>query len=203
MISHKQEKLDSFNQKIQDYQKRAYQQYLLTIEIKELTKSVGVLVLIPSFVLMVIAMILFLKQLQSFEITDMFFKTIIFIALHILLLLLHEVIHALSFAFFSKTVKGISFGRIGIIALYCYNANPLSKNQYLISTLMPLITLGIFPMIIVLVYSDIFWLLQAILMILSAIGDVAVAKKVLKHKSSNKAVYLDHPTEIGVVCLDI
>lgn len=200
MISN-HKKLAAFKQKLAKYQAEGYQEHLLTVDMKDVAKETGVIVLVPSFIFIFLAIVFFIEQFNSPSITELVLQIVLFMVLHIVLLFVHEGIHALSFGFFSKTAKGISFGRIGLIALYCYNSNPLNKRQYLISVLMPLIVLGIIPACIAIYYRNAFWLTQASLMIVSAIGDVAVAIKIIKEKTDNQSVYLDHPTEIGVVCL--
>jgi hypothetical protein len=47
--------------------------------------------------------------------------------------------------------------------------------------------------------ADILFLAAGVLMTIAAGGDILIAKMILGNKASKKALYLDHPTEIGLV----
>ena len=68
---------------------------------------------------------------------------------------------------------------------------------------MPLMILGILPMIIGIIAGNMNFLLMGILQSASAMGDVMIIQKVLAFKSSAKdIVYMDHPTEAGLVIFE-
>jgi hypothetical protein len=64
---------------------------------------------------------------------------------------------------------------------------------------MPGLLLGIVPCIIGCIAADILFLAAGVLMTIAAGGDILIAKMIMDNKVSKKALYLDHPTEIGLV----
>ena len=77
------------------------------------------------------------------------------------------------------------------------------KGPYILGTAMPLIILGILPLIIGILAGNMSFLLMGILQSASATGDVMVIQKVLAFKSSaSDIVYMDHPTEAGLVIFE-
>ena len=86
---------------------------------------------------------------------------------------------------------------------YCTCTVPLDKGPYIFGALMPLIILGIVPMIIGIVTGSIFVLSVGILMTDAAAGDILIVWKLLRYKSTAKhVVYMDHPTQAGGVIFE-
>ena len=66
-----------------------------------------------------------------------------------------------------------------------------------------ILILGILPMIIGILAGNMSFLLMGILQSASAVGDVMIIQKVLAFKSSaTDIVYMDHPTEAGLVIFE-
>ncbi len=64
---------------------------------------------------------------------------------------------------------------------------------------MPCIILGIIPSLISLFNANAWFFAMGIIQILSAGGDLYILKMILDNKNNNECLYLDHPTDIGVV----
>ena len=123
------------------------------------------------------------------------------LALLLLLTVVHELIHGVTWSRFTKKgFKHIEFGVIWkYLTPYCTCSQPLTKWEYITGALMPGLLLGIVPCIIGCMAADILFLAAGVLMTIAAGGDILIAKMILGNKASKKALYLDHPTEIGLV----
>ena len=123
------------------------------------------------------------------------------LALLLLLTVVHELIHGVTWSRFTKKgFKDIEFGVISkYLTPYCTCSQPLTKWEYITGALMPGLLLGIVPCIIGCMAADILFLAAGVLMTIAAGGDILIAKMILGNKASKKALYLDHPTEIGLV----
>ena len=129
---------------------------------------------------------------------------VIFLAIIFLLIIMHELIHGLTWSFFTKNrFRSISFGVIWkSLNPYCTCNEPLSKSHYIAGLLMPWLLLGIIPCIIAVFIHSRFLMYIGVIMTLSAGGDLLILQMILSHKTNGSALYLDHPTDIGLVCLE-
>ena len=119
-------------------------------------------------------------------------------------LVIHEAIHGFFWGLFAKNHwKSIDFGVIWqSLNPYCTCCEPLNKIEYIIGSMRPGIILGIIPSIISIINGNILLLSFGVMEILSAGGDLLVIIVILKHKSNTSTIFLDHPTEIGLVCFE-
>ena len=127
---------------------------------------------------------------------------ILFLVVFIVLIVIHELIHGITWAIFSKNHwKDIDFGVIWkTMNPYCTCGEPLKRNQYLLGAVMPLVVLGIIPMIIGYIVPSFSVLFIGLIMALSAGGDVMIITKLLKFKvDADEILIYDHPTEGGCV----
>lgn len=124
------------------------------------------------------------------------YQLIFFIAL-IAGILVHELIHGISWAFFCPNGwKDISFGIImKMLTPYCHCKQPLPLKAYLLGALMPLIALGLVPWVIGLCVGSALLIIWGVVFISAAAGDILIAWK-LRHETS-AATIIDHPTEAG------
>lgn len=115
---------------------------------------------------------------------------------------LHELVHGFFFAIFAKNgFKSIKFGVLTkpVFAFYCHCKEPLKRDQYMVSAIMPLILIGILPSVIAVFTSNFLLLLAGYILTVGAIGDVMMIKMLIQE---NKSSYvLDHPSEIGFYVL--
>ena len=127
---------------------------------------------------------------------------LIFIALMLLLIVVHELIHGITWGHFTaEGRKSIEFGVIWqALTPYCTCSSPLTKGEYIKGALMPTIVLGFIPGIIAAITGWVPLLILSQLMILAGAGDVLIVARLLLHRPKKaKVVYLDHPTECGLV----
>ena len=122
------------------------------------------------------------------------------IAAFLVLTVVHELIHGLTWTVCSKgTFADIAFGiDMKHLAPYCCCRVPLSKKSHLTGTLMPLILLGIVPFVISLITASVSLLAISVLMTDAATGDIMIALKVARYRmKGEELLVIDHPVEAG------
>lgn len=127
-----------------------------------------------------------------------------FVAAILLAIPVHELIHGLTFCPFTKgRFKSISFGfNRQALAPYCTCTEALTKRQYLAGLLAPCLLLGVLPGIAAVIFDSVWVLLFSAVMLMSAGGDLLIARLLLRHKAAGEALYIDHPTKIGLSCFE-
>lgn len=123
----------------------------------------------------------------------------------VVLVVVHEGIHGISWAIFAEHhFRDIEFGFMKqYLTPYCTCTTALKKGPYIFGALMPLITLGIIPMIISVLINSMPMMIVGIVMAASAAGDIMIVAVLLAHRSSAKdIVYIDHPTQAGGVIFE-
>ncbi len=133
------------------------------------------------------------------------YNLIVLLVLLIVLTVIHELIHGTCWSIFTPhRFKDIEFGFMkSSLTPYCTCLVPLKKGQYIFGTVMPLVLLGIIPMIIGIVIGNPNALFIGIIMADAAAGDIMVIDQILRYKSNAKdIVYLDHPTEAGLIVFE-
>ena len=114
----------------------------------------------------------------------------------------HELIHGVAWSFFSPNGwRDISFGFIKkYMTPYCTCSQALKKGPYFFGALAPLFVLGIVPAVISVFTGSFPLLIFALLMIMSAGGDMTIVGKILSGGPKGGDVrYLDHPYQAGCV----
>lgn len=119
----------------------------------------------------------------------------------ILGIILHEGLHGVTWGLFAKGhLKSIRFGiKWAYLTPYCHCNEPLKRNHYLLGGIMPGLVLGLFPVIVALIYGYGWLLLLGIFFIGAAGGDLMVLFKLIK--VDKKHLIQDHPNEIGFLVL--
>ena len=198
-------RLRSFETLAAEMVQRGYRRAELTVSIVK-ANVFAVVLLIP---LLIVGIGLFLLKNQSFAGTfagafggtaAIFFTLILFA-----LIVVHELIHGLSWALFAEHHwKDIEFGFMKqYLTPYCTCCVPLSKGQYIFGALMPLIVLGILPMAVGILAGSLSVLLMGIIMADAAAGDILIVWKILRYRSeADSIVYMDHPTQAGGVIFE-
>ncbi|MBQ6455180.1 MAG: DUF3267 domain-containing protein [Eggerthellaceae bacterium] len=177
---------------------------------KRIGLEVGIL--FANVVAIVAAVVLFLVSIPLFAMahpeTDIILSSVGFIIVIIaflVLIVVHELIHGITWSFFAPNgFKNIEFGIMrDSFTPYCTCNAPLRKGAYVIGALMPLIILGIAPLAIAFIVGNVPLLFIGILMTVAAAGDVLIVLKVLRHKAvSDDTLLFDHPTEAGSVIFE-
>ncbi|MCR5013472.1 MAG: DUF3267 domain-containing protein [Bacteroidales bacterium] len=138
---------------------------------------------------------------------ESFLSFILFFASFVVLIVVHELIHGLTWGLLSEHhFKDIEFGLMKeFLTPYCACLVPLSKGHYILGALMPCIILGILPLVIGILIGSGTLLWIGIIMTLAAGCDIMIVAKVLafKPESTSKEVLIyDHPTQAGSVVFE-
>lgn len=129
----------------------------------------------------------------------------VFLAVLIVLVVLHEAIHGLTWGFFAKNhLKSIDFGVIWkMLTPYCTCNEALTKWQYILGGAMPTIILGFGLSLIATALCSRFLFVLAFIMIFAGGGDFCIILKILLYRPKGKeVVYYDHPYECGLVIFE-
>ena len=140
---------------------------------------------------------LFVLCNQPLSITFQPLGFIWFLLLYFALIVVHELVHGITWGIFAAHhFKDIEFGVMWqLLTPYCTCTVPLTKRQYILGGLMPLIVLGIIPTAIAIAAGSFFWLIIGLVMILSAGGDILLVWKLIRYKTDKQDVLIyDHPT---------
>ena len=179
-----------------------YEKVLKTISIERANK-LGIIVLIPIFVFFT-GIHVFLWRNNMLDYFRMDFSPIkilrdgfLFFIAFLIGIILHELIHGISFALFAK--QGFHSIRFGILKQsltpYCHCTEPLQIKHYLFGALTPAIILGLGPAIAGLVIGKYWVTLLGIVFVASAIGDFMIVRLLWEEKPTDYAQ--DHPSEAG------
>ena len=130
---------------------------------------------------------------------------VLFFIVMLVLVVVHELIHGLSWSLFAEHHWGdIEFGFMKqYLTPYCTCGVPLTRGQYIFGALMPLFVLGVLPMAAGILLGSLPVLLMGIVMADAAAGDIQIVWKILRYKSgAAELVYIDHPTQAGGVVFE-
>ena len=194
-----QRRLEKFEKTTQEMERQGYTLHSLAIGMGK-AYVFSVLLLIPLFIIGYGAYYLVHHTAGFFS-----YGILAFVLIFVVLIVVHELIHGVSWSFFTPHgFKDVEFGIMKpSMSPYCTCLVPLKKGQYIFGTVMPLAVLGIIPMIVSIIIGNPGILLMSILMAGSAAGDIMIIQSVLAYKSSAKEiVYMDHPTEAGCVVFE-
>lgn len=127
---------------------------------------------------------------------------IAFVAILMLGMVVHELIHGATWACFAKRgFKSISYGVIWkYLTPYAHCDEPMHIRPYQLACLMPCFLLGIVPSVVSLFTGSFPWLFFGLLYIAAAAGDIWMAW--LLQKENPQSTVLDHPSEAGFYIYD-
>ncbi|MDA3952242.1 MAG: DUF3267 domain-containing protein [Bacteroidales bacterium] len=167
--------------------------------IKEYTLSIGkvnfysLLMIIPITVILLIPFIL-IWDYETFVIGRKEFMRFFLYAL-IFGIIIHELLHGITWALFTKGgFKSIKFGINGITP-YCHCKEPLKVKHYVLGGIMPLIIMGIIPSIIGTLLGNGLYLSFGIFFTWTAGGDII--SLFMLRKLESEALVSDHPNKMG------
>lgn len=196
-----QKRLEHFNKISDSLISEGYTRKNLTIDLKRANKA-G---LIFTITLIVIAAGLFyLVNPEVGPIIPMSDLSIFLVAI-IVLTVVHEGIHGIFWAILCPNgFKSIEFGVLRkSMTPYCACLTPLKKSSYIIGAVMPLMLLGVIPLIAAYPLASTLLLYIGVVMTTAATGDIMIIANVLKHKQSKPEMLIyDHPTEGGSVVFE-
>ncbi len=117
-------------------------------------------------------------------------------------ILVHELIHGLTWACFARNGwKSISFGVIWkLLTPYCHCNEPMRIPGYMMGAMMPCIVLGIIPAIASLFVGSLPLLVWGVFFVAAAAGDIWMTW--LLTKENRNSFVLDHLSEAGFYVID-
>ena len=196
-----QRRLRAFEALAGDLEGQDYRRVELTVSIVK-ANVFAVVLLIP---LLIVGFGLFILKNRSVDLNPSPMGPVLFLVLLFALIVVHELIHGLSWSLFSENHwKDIEFGFMKqYLTPYCTCCVPLSKGQYIFGALMPMIVLGILPMIAGILMGSLSVLLMGVVMTDSAAGDLLIVWKLMRYRTrADSIVYMDHPTQAGGVIFE-
>ena len=194
-----QRRLEAFEKTSEEMIRQGYNRRNLTIDMGK----ANVFAIILMILLFAIGFGLFYLVRRDFEFPRN--NLVVIVVALLALTVIHELIHGACWSLFTPHhFKDIEFGIMKrTMTPYCACLVPLKKEQHLFGTAMPLIVLGILPMIAGIALGNLSVLFIGTFMAVGAAGDIMIIQTVLNYKSSaNEIVYLDHPTEAGGVVFE-
>ena len=189
-----QQRLEQFEHITDELKQQGYTCHDLTINMGK-ANAFALFLLIPLFV---IGYWLFYQVNHNFGISA--FNPLFFIFAFVVLIIAHELIHGVFWSMFTPHhFNDVKFGIMKpSMNPYCTCLVPLKKGPYILGTMMPLILLGILPMIAGIAAGNSNFLFLGIIMADAAAGDIMIISKLLGYKSNaDEITYMDHPTEAG------
>ena len=117
----------------------------------------------------------------------------------------HELVHGLGWSLYTPNrLRDMEFGFMKqYLTPYCACGAPLSKREYIVGALAPLVIVGVIPAVLGILFGSFFWTMMGLIMILAAGGDMLIVKNILAYKTDSKDIlYMDHPTQAGGVIFE-
>ena len=117
-------------------------------------------------------------------------------------IVVHELIHGLTWACYAKSGwKSISFGIMWkLLTPYCHCDEPMHIPGYMMGAMMPCVILGVIPAIAAIFIGSLPMLAWGIFFIAAAAGDIWMTW--LLTKENPWSMVLDHPSEAGFYIID-
>lgn len=198
-----QKRKEAFEKISAEMEQKGYQKTDLTVGIVK-ANALAILIMLP-FAALACGVFFAIRPFGTVHFAFPLYKSILFWVGLILLVVMHEAIHGLTWGAFAESHwKAISFGVIwSMLTPYCTCAESLTKKQYIIGSAMPTLILGFGLTVLAAVLGD-FWLFAlSFAMIFGGGGDALIILKMLLHKTQGKEVlYYDHPYECGLVVFE-
>jgi len=112
-------------------------------------------------------------------------------------IVLHELIHGITWAKFTKHgFKSIKFGiLLKMLTPYCHCKEPLMVKQYILGAIMPAIILGFIPALYAIIFGNFYLLIFGLFFTFAAGGDFLIVNLLRKEKMTD--FVQDHPSEVG------
>lgn len=155
------------------------------------------LVCIILFIFLVaLSAILYKKDL----VTDFYqVNLMVLIVVNVFMMLVHELLHSLSYKLYGANFKNIVFGSYlekGV--LYCLCKQNISRKNILSSLMFPLFFIGIIPYIIALIINSPFLLFLAIMNIVGSTGDIIMFIYIISLDKNIEFTEFDNPIRFAI-----
>lgn len=197
-----QRRKEAFEAKCEEMYAKGYNKSDLSFSIKK-ANMYALIIMLPFLVGFMVWY--FIVNINRFSLNFNLIGIAVILLGTVLLTVIHECIHGITWATFSKQhFKSIEFGIVWkMLTPYCTCTDTLAKWQYIIGAAMPTIIVGLIPAVIAIYLNEFFLFVVFWAMIAGGGGDALIILKILLHHSKGKAcVYLDHPYECGVVVFE-
>ncbi len=196
---------ERFDKLCRDMEQNGYTAKPMTVSVVK-ANILAIVVMLPFMLLFAWLYYLVNRTVEfSFNVDTIPIVYFALLALMMVLVVLHELIHGLTWSIFAKShLKSIDFGVIWkMLTPYCTCSEPLKKWQYLVGSAMPTLLLGFGLAVVSTAWNSIFLFCLSEVMIISGGGDFLIILKMLMyHPKGKKAVYYDHPTECGFIVFE-
>jgi hypothetical protein len=139
----------------------------------------------------------YFKSMASFSKEWSGWGTLIALVIIIFGIILHELIHGITWARFAHSgFRSIRFGVLWKeLTPYCHCTEPLTIKQYIIGACMPAVVLGIIPALIAFATGNIGFMAFGLFFTVAAAGDFMMVN-ILKNEKPGDLIQ-DHPSKIG------
>lgn len=192
---------ESFERICNEMEKNGYETKNLTASI--LQANIAAVIIMLPFVVLIGWIYFTVNPAGSFSVEIS--TSLLFLPIFLCLIVLHEVIHGITWGIFAKNhFRSIDFGVIWkALTPYCTCSEPMKKWQYVIGGAMPTLILGFALAVIATGLNHFMLFVLSELMVISGGGDFFIILKMLLYRSKKKeVVYYDHPYECGVVAFE-
>ena len=194
-----QKRLERFEQITEEMQKQGYTRHDLRIRMNDAFRfSIGLLV-----VLLAVGYGLYCFVHRSLNLTSL--NGLLVVIIMLALIVIHELIHGVCWSIFTPHhFKDVAFGILkSSMTPYCTCQVLMKKPTYIFGAVMPLLVLGVIPMLVGVAIGNLNLLTIGILMADAAAGDILIIHRVMGYKSDAKEqLYMDYPTEAGCVVFE-
>jgi hypothetical protein len=128
---------------------------------------------------------------------DIAYGELYILGILILGIIVHELIHGITWAQFAKSgFKSIRFGILWkMLTPYCHCKEPLKVRQYIIGAITPAIILGLIPSLLAIIIGHLGLLIFGMLFTMAAGGDFLIINLIRKENIDD--LVQDHPSEAG------
>ncbi|MCI0766558.1 DUF3267 domain-containing protein [Bacillus sp. TL12] len=169
----------------------------LLIDIKKCTKIANISLLLLGIITFIIYSLLWGISINL----DYIFLTTSFV-LYFVLIIAHELLHAIGFIVFGKAVyKDIKFGIIlRYFMPYAHCKIPMQNQNYKKALLLPVIVTGIIPLLIGITFEYGLLTFVSVGLVASGVGDMMIYQ-LIKNLPSETMIQ-DHPSEPGCIALE-
>jgi len=193
----KQKRIENYENNRLEMLKQGFNEKIGTISILK----ANLMVFITAAPIVVVCFILYMLKWNTISFSvegNGIFVLILYFPVMAFFLIIHEVIHGISWSLFCKDKwKSIHLGVMWEkLTPYCHCKEPLKFPSYIFGGLMPLMILGIGLFVISYFIGSGVLMFISLMNILGAGGDITIALMLLKYRN---AYILDHPTKCGFI----
>lgn len=166
----------------------------------------AILFLVPIFILYVPPYLILwqeqfaldnLKAAVKLYKTLLLFSPVVLVGVLVFGVILHELLHGLTWAAFCKNgLKSITYGiHWKLLTPYCHCKEMLPLRPYMLGGAMPGLVMGLLPALLGLAFGNIILLLLGLFFSFAAGGDLLILWMLRKYKPEDRVQ--DHPDKIG------